>query len=111
MQNGHGNPRIMTETAHPPVSWVEGLCSTRRLGERKVCAVIIADPFSQRAITDGGPKFFDPWVLIRRDSLVGQLASNPMCFLGQDDPTTKAGCRYGRRAGTQASPDNGYISA
>lgn len=69
-------------------------------------AIVVPDAASERPVAGRGAELFDPWVLIRRDHLVGQLPPDPMGLLGKDDPATEPRGRQRRRTRAQPTPDD-----
>ncbi len=109
LQDGQGDARFVTQTGHLAVAGIELFDGPRLSGQGVVAAVVFADAAAQVAIGAGGAELLDPGVFVGRHGLLGELAAEPVGFLGEQYATTGAGRRERRGTTAQAAADDDDI--
>ena len=87
-QHGQRDARFVADPRNPAVARVERVRqpADKRIGP----AVKGAYPPPEIEVRSGRSELFDPWVLVRRNRLLGQLPADPVRFFGQDNPGSAA---------------------
>src|SRR5690242_10831009 len=74
-----------------------------RCGKQRIVAAIeLAHGVTPAPIGGGASRTFNPGVLVRRNSLSGELTANPIQFFGHDDLSPETG--GGKRTGYSTKP-------
>lgn len=109
VQHRHHDARIVAESAHPAVAGIERAHPPGFGRKRELGAIIVANARAQRTVACGRAEFLDPRMLVRRDSLVGELPTHPMSLFGEDNPAPEPRYRERRSAGAEPSSDNSDV--
>ncbi|GAB4000701.1 hypothetical protein GCM10029992_33470 [Glycomyces albus] len=106
LQDGEGHARLVAEPGDVPAAGVEVPFGAGGLGERVVPPVVVPDPVAQAPVGGGDAELLDPRGLVGRDRLAGELAADPVVFLGEDDVAARS--QRGERGGdaTEAAADD-----
>jgi hypothetical protein len=94
--------RLVRERADVARAGVELRAGARRGRERVVRPVMRADRVAQAPVARGHAEALDPWVLVGRDGLAGQLAAEPGALGDEDD--FRAALGGSERRGDAAQP-------
>jgi hypothetical protein len=100
------DPRFVAEPGHAAIARVEPGRVTRRRGQGVMPQVVRTDAIAEFTVTARAAESLDPWVLVGRDGLRGDLPADPVGRLGADDPQPCPA--RGERCGAPAesSPDD-----
>jgi hypothetical protein len=78
-------------------------------GEWQIETIVVSNALPECPVGCRRAVFLDPWMLVRWDGLIRELAANPMGLLSQNDPApepcgSEPGC-----AGAEPAADDGDI--
>ena len=109
LQDCDGDSRFVTKAGHASISGIESRISFRRVRERIISSVEIANIFTELAVARGTSKGLDIAVFVRRNSLLTKLPAYPVCWLCQENPLAHSCSGEGCCAAPQSSSDDDYI--
>ena len=101
---------FVAKPGDPTIAGIQSVGAARGVGERRLSAVVIANRFAERAIISRATEVLDPRVLIRRDALRGELASDPVGRFGQHHAKSLSTGRQRSRAATHAGSHDYQIA-
>jgi hypothetical protein len=99
----------MSEPRHRAIARIQLGAVPRRLGQRIMITIILPDRVPVVAIAFRAPEALDPRLFIRRHGLAGQLSTDPVCFLSQDNAHAVSQSSHGGRAAAYSASYNGNI--
>ena len=108
-EDGEGNAGLVSQLRYGAAAGVEPLGCADFRAEFEVAAVVLPDFGAVAAVELGSAELFNPWVLVGRDCLRGELAADPVCFLSHDNAHAVAEGGQGGRAAAYAGSENGDI--
>ena len=109
--HGDRDSRLMRELRDPAPAGIEIGDGLPLFTQRIIAPVVFAHGLPIAAVGERAAEHLDPWMLIRRDGLRGELASQPIGLFGDDDTQAVAsGCQ---RSGAPAGPaaEDGHVTA
>ncbi len=110
LQYGERDARLVGEAGDRAIAGIQVPARPGVRGKRVVAPVECANAVPKFPIQAGAAEGLDPGILIGRDGLGGELAADPIGFLGNDDAHAIAGGSQGRGAPAGSAADDGHIA-
>ena len=110
-KDGESHSRFVAQARDRAVAGIQVRAPARRVCQGVVAPVVVADAGAQFAIPARRTVRLDPLVLVGRHALLGELAADPVGFLGQRDAQARPGRGQRCRHAAQPSARNYHVES
>lgn len=101
--------RIVTEAAHNAVPGVQPFVGARLRIQRQMIPVVPSHRMAELAVCIRASELLNPWMLVRRDELAGQLAADAGGLFRKQHRLAQAAGGQRRGASSHAAADDDEI--